>query len=208
MVKRSFYEDDEYIINKPGTITAITPELAEQESIHGQATFINGMVIRSTPILEKYANSIRHYLHNKLSIWTAELNTQTSAFKNELTTINSEINSLIYEPILPNLIYILTMTLTGSIFVRQRNIVIRFITPIMFGGLSLKYFMPNTFKAIIGKYDNVEKENLPQLYEQRQELTKNLKQLKNDMDQGLENAQVGVYQAVHDFRKLVKEKWE
>lgn len=100
------------------------------------------------------------------------------------------------------------MTLTGSIFVRQRNIVIRFITPIMFGGLSLKYFMPNTFKAIIGKYDNVEKENLPQLYEQRQELTKNLKQLKNDMDQGLENAQVGVYQAVHDFRKLVKEKWE
>ncbi|KAL1581345.1 hypothetical protein MEM_01146 [Candida albicans L26] len=208
MVKRSFYEDDEYIINKPGTTTAITPELAEQESVHGQATFIDGMVIRSTPILEKYANSIRHYLHDKLSIWTAELNTQTSAFKNELTTIKSEINSLIYEPVLPNLIYILTLTLTGSIFVRQRNIGIRFITPILFGGLSLKYFMPRTFEAISEKYDNVEKENLPQLYEQRQELQRTLKNWGNDVDQGLEQAQVGVYQAVHDFRKLVKEKWE
>ena len=55
------------------------------------------------------------------------------------------------------MIYILTLTLTGSIFVRQRNIGIRFITPILFGGLSLKYFMPRTFEAISEKYDNVEK---------------------------------------------------
>ena len=52
----------------------------------------------------------------------------------------------------------------------------------------------------------MEKENLPQLYEQRQELQRTLKNWGNDVDQGLEQAQVGVYQAVHDFRKLVKEK--
>ena len=68
--------------------------------------------------------------------------------------------------------------------------------------------MPRTFEAISEKYDNVEKENLPQLYEQRQELQRTLKNWGNDVDQGLEQAQVGVYQAVHDFRKSVKEKWE
>ena len=33
MTKRSFYEDDDYIVNKPGTITAITSELAEKNQL-------------------------------------------------------------------------------------------------------------------------------------------------------------------------------
>lgn len=208
MTKRSFYEDDDYIVNKPGTITAITSELAEKESTHGNVKFIDGMIIRTTPILEKYSNLLRNLIYDKLSIFEAELNTQKSAFKNEINNLNYEINEIIKEPVLPNLIYILTLSLSGSIMVRNRNIMFRFLNPVLFGGVGLWYFMPLTFNQLGKKYNELELKYSPELNKQRIEFNKNLNIWGNELLNGIENAKGSVLQAVHDFRKTVKEKWD
>ncbi|EMG49516.1 MIC26 MICOS subunit MIC26 [Candida maltosa Xu316] len=208
MTKRQFYEDDEYILNKPGTTTPIPSQLEAAESIHGNATFIDGMVIRTTPILETYANKLRHYIHDKVSLWGAELNTQKSAFNNEFKNLSYEIDSLIQEPVLPGLIYILTIGLTGSILVRKRNLLVRFITPVLFGGVALNWFMPRTASGVAMKYDELESKNLPELHIQREIVQRSVEEFKKEADRSLEDAEKSVVQAVHDFRKLVQEKWE
>lgn len=209
MTKRSFYEDDEYIVTKPGTNTEISPQLKEKESIHGEVSFVDGMVIRSFPILEDYTNSIRHYLYDKLSIYEAELNTLKSSFNNEFNNFKIEINEIINEPILPNLIYILTLSLSGSILVRRRNILMRFFSPLIFGGVGLWYFMPNTFNSIGKKYNQFELNYLPNdVHIKRNEINENFKILNNQIQNGIEIGQKSVVQAVHDFRKTVQEVWE
>ena len=42
------------------------------------------MIIRTTPILEKYSNLLRNLIYDKLSIFEAELNTQNQHLKMKL----------------------------------------------------------------------------------------------------------------------------
>ena len=164
MTKRGFYEDDEQVVTKPGYETAIDAKLEEQEGLHGNVSFIQGMSIRSAPYLEKFANSARLWTHDKVSVASAELETQKSAFNNEVGNLKSEIDSLIKEPVLPNSLYILTGTLAGSILSARRGFLVRFLTPVAFGVASLSYFAPKTFEEISAKVASYEKEHVPEVY--------------------------------------------
>lgn len=206
MGKRSFYEDDELIIAKPGTNQAISTELKEQESVH-HASFVEGMAIRTTPILEKYTNSIRHYLHDKVSLADAELETQKSAFNNEWTSIKLEYHSIVQDPVLPGLIYILTIALSGSILVRRKSLPLRFAAPTVFGGVALSYYMPNTYCSIVKKYNQLEKENVPEFHSQRQTLLENYEQFKKELDAGLVNTNKSIESGIHDLREALKDIW-
>lgn len=205
---RKFYEDDELIINKPGTIDPITPKLQHQESIHGEgASIIDGMVIRTTPILEKYSNQVRQFLITKFNILEAELKTQRLASLNEWRYLKLGFNDLVEEPVLPNGIYILTAGLTGSILVRNRNIGLRFVTPLLFGGVATRYYMPGTFANLLKKYDELELENVPDLYTQRQDLIRQLIQWKHDAELLRVKFNDGVIEQVHDLRNKWKDVW-
>ncbi|KAK6463747.1 apolipo protein O-domain-containing protein [Scheffersomyces coipomensis] len=202
--KRTFYADDELVITKPGTNSEITPELQEKESAHGNISFIQGMGVRTTPYLEKYANQFRLFIHDKVSIADAELNTQVSAFNNEVASIKSQIDSVIQEPLLPSLVYILTFTLTGSILVNRRALPLRFITPIIFGTSSLAYFMPNTFHTITSKYENYEKEHFQEFnYQKNQLIFENLRTFKEEFQNSLDEANKIISSSVHDARSYI-----
>ncbi|KAG5421234.1 hypothetical protein I9W82_000324 [Candida metapsilosis] len=208
---RHFYEDDDnFITNKPGTTDPITPKLQSQESIHGgeNATIIDGMVIRTTPILEKYTNSIRQYLITKFNIFEAELETQKSAGMNEWRDLKAEFNSIVNEPILPNSIYILTAGLTGSIIVRNRNIGLRLITPLVFGGCALKYFMPRTFGNLSKEYNEFEMKTVPDVYKQRQELIGQLRYWRSEAEVQRVKVNDCVIEQVHDLRKKWSQVWD
>ncbi|RCK63582.1 MICOS subunit MIC26 [Candida viswanathii] len=208
MTKRSFYEDDDYIVNKPGTTTPITPSLAQKESVHGDVTFVDGMVIRTTPLLEKYANAVRHFVHDKVSLWGAELATQQSAARNEWRIVRREVTDVIREPVLPGLIYVLTASLTGSILVRRSNVLVRFVTPLAFGIGAVWWVMPRTFEAVGRRYGELEREYAPDVYVKRVELGKDVEEFKKSVEQGVEDVKTSVLRGVHDLRKTIKEQWE
>ncbi|KAK6197566.1 apolipo protein O-domain-containing protein [Scheffersomyces amazonensis] len=204
--KRTFYTDDELVITKPGTNVEISAELREKESAHGNISFIEGMGIRTTPYFEKYANQFRLYLHDKTSVAEAELNTQISAVNNEIQSITNEIQSFIKEPLLPNSIYILTLTLAGSILVNRRVFPLRLVTPILFGTASLSYYMPNTFKTITTRYETYEKETFPEFNTQKNQLIfDNYYKFKQEFENQLDSANATLTDSVHSARVYIKD---
>ncbi|EGW32429.1 uncharacterized protein SPAPADRAFT_61501 [Spathaspora passalidarum NRRL Y-27907] len=207
MGKRSFYEDDELIINKPGVNVEISPELKQQQLPSGgeDVKFVDGMTIRTTPIFEEYANKVRHYLHHKFSLFDAELSNLKSAFHNEVTCLKSEIHTVVQDPVLPGLIYILTGALTGSILVRNRALPIRFIVPTAIGTGALSYYMPKTYQAIGVKYERLEQDKLPEVAKQRQELIVQYQKLKQDLDENSVKARDSLESGIHDIRKFIKD---
>ncbi|CAI5757122.1 unnamed protein product [Candida verbasci] len=207
MGKRTFYEDDELILNKPGIpLEETSSKLKQQESTHGDVEFVDGMVIRSTPILENYTSNFRKYLHDKFTIITAELGTQKSAIENEFNNLKSEYDQIVKEPILPNLIYILTISLSGSILVRNRNIGLRFITPLLFGGVTMNYTMPNTFNNLVSSYEKFEHENIPELSKQKQELAVYYQQFRKEFYNQQINLNESILSSIHDLRKFINDK--
>lgn len=204
MAKRTFYEDDQLIINKPGYNTEIQDTLKEQESAHGNISFIHGMGVRTTPYLEQYVNKFRLYLHDKLAVYEAELGTQKTAFINEVNSIARSIEATIKEPVLPGLIYILTATLTGSILVNRRSLPIRFITPLVFGAGATSYFMPSTYETISDKYSKYEKEQFPEFHQQKHELlVNNYEKFSREFNTRVHEANGQLKLGVHDARKKV-----
>lgn len=207
---RSFYEDDEVVVTTPGYNKPITPELKAQESAHGNISFIDGMGIRSIPSLEKYMNKVRLYTQEKVLIAEAEWANVTSAVKNELATVNANLDSVIKEPVLPNVIYILTFTLTGSILVNKRSLPMRFFAPTVFGIGSFAAFMPKSFEATKESVTSYEKEQFPEVYKQQSEILAELKNQKKEFCQTLTNMNRDLESKIHEGRvfvsELVKEK--
>lgn len=201
--KRTFYADDEETITKPGFNSRISEELKEQESAHGSISFIEGMGIRSIPILEKYSNQFRLFLHDKIEIYSAELGTQRSAFNNELNTVKKNFNEIITEPILPSFIYILTASLTGSILVNKRVLPIRFITPLLFGGAAFKYYMPKSFENASTRLLTIEEKNYPELHKQQIEFKNQYSQLKKDFNKSLGDSEIELQKNIHSTRESI-----
>lgn len=196
--KRSFYADDEDSITKPGFNSKITEELKEKESAHGNISFIQGMGIRTVPIFEKYSNKFRLFLHEKLQVYSAELETQKSAASNEWNMVKSEYSQVITEPVLPSLIYILTVSLTGSILVNRRSLPVRFITPLVFGGIAFNYFMPESYANAQRKLIGLEKDNYPEVYKQQNELIDQYKEYKKQFNQSLFQAETQLQKNIHE----------
>ncbi|ODV77928.1 uncharacterized protein CANTADRAFT_23045 [Suhomyces tanzawaensis NRRL Y-17324] len=202
---RSFYEDDELVINKPGYNVEISLELKEQESLHGPISFIQGMGIRSTPYLESWVNKARLFVHSKAAIYEAELGTQKSAFLNEVDTLKSEVKATIKEPVLPGLIYILTATLTGSILVGRKSLPLRFVSPVVFASVSTSYFMPNTWESLTNKYLHFEHQKAPELTEKRHQVVSAYQSTKQDVDRGVQSAKAELQRGVRLARLWLDE---
>lgn len=202
---RSFYEnDDSLVIGKPGSpTTEISPELESQESSHGYILFVQGMGVRTAPYLELFINKFRLATHDKLSVAEAEVSNVKSAVYNEVHSISNEISTTIQEPVLPNLIYILTLSLTGSILVRHRILPTRFVIPLAIGIAATSYFMPQTYGTLVSKYNNWEVKQFPEVHQQRLLLKQNYKELKNAGGIYIKDANVDLQRLVHVAREYV-----
>ena len=200
---RSFYENDERIVTKPGYNAEINEQLKEQEGSHGIVGFVNGMEVRTFPILEKYAHKARVVLHDNLSYYGAELSTQLSSVSNELRNLSDEIKSVIKEPVLPAGIFVLTSALTGSILVNRRMLPIRFFTPIVFGGVAYKYFMPHSYIATADKITAYEQLHFPELYEKHIELTNKVQSERKNINGQTEEAKAQLQNSIHNMREFL-----
>lgn len=205
---RNFYEDDEIIVTKPGYNTEISPKLEDQETVHGDVSFVDGMIIRSLPILNSQLKTIREYVNEKIIIYSSELNTQVSAATNEWNSLNSKLQASIKEPILPGLIYILTATLTGSVLSARRSLPIRFLTPTIFGITAYGYYMPKTFRQTTTKLVEWENNNVPEVYNQQSEILKELTTLGSKVEETFCTSRKIMESNIHNARVYINELLE
>ncbi|CCE83510.1 Piso0_004088 [Millerozyma farinosa CBS 7064] len=201
--RRNFYEKDDDIIAQPGVNVEISEKLKEQESPKGHISFIDGMGIRTLPYLEKYSTKLRLFVHEKSTYYGSELSNLNSAINNEFQTFQGEVKSLIKEPILPGGIYILTAALTGSIFARNRGIVLRFFTPVVFGGCAFKYFLPSSFNSSSEKLLHYEQKKYPEVYDKQNYYKQELLKLKNQSLEAVEDSKAELMRAVHSTRTYI-----
>ncbi|EGV60558.1 hypothetical protein PSN45_001679 [Yamadazyma tenuis] len=200
---RSFYEDDEVVITKPGYNAEISKDLKQQQGAHGDVSLVKGMTIRTVPYLESSLNKARLYLHDKLSVIEAEIDTQISATRNELNTLSTKVSTSIKDPVLPNIIYILTLTLTGSILASKSSLPTRFLAPTLFGTASFAYYMPQTFQGTKAKLVYFESEKFPEVFQQQSKILKELDNQKTQLEATLASTETSLTTVVHDARVYI-----
>lgn len=201
---RSFYEDDDQVVTTPGVNAPIPSDLKQEEALHGDFSYFKGMVIRTAPTFEKYTKQARTWLHDKLQILDAELETQRLSANNEWRNVKAEVADTIRDPLLPNGILILTATLTGSILVNRRLLPVRFAAPVLVGTAATAFFMPNTFHQLTAKYDAVEAAKAPEFHQQKQEfIHNNIDTLELELSRGLRYANAALQLQVHEARMAV-----
>lgn len=72
-------------------------------------------------------------------------------------------------------------TLAGSILSRNRNILLRFLTPAALFGVSLAYYLPTTYTSLESRIEQAEKNNAPALYDAHQSLKARFAQLRESV---------------------------
>lgn len=119
--------------------------------------------------------------------------------------INSTISSLHdrREELFPNAIYILTGGILGSIITRRSNILFRLVSPIALGAISFKYFMPLTFERTFNFASDVEKNNLPSVYQKQTELINKADELVKQTNELAETQQKSVNSFFESTKKFI-----
>ncbi|KAK9461502.1 apolipo protein O-domain-containing protein [Lipomyces oligophaga] len=108
------------------------------------------IIIKAPPeTLEAYVRTCREYLTTALSFVNVHLDVAMDQYLAAESTVTKTVSELKSdkEDTLPGGIFVVIAALTGNIYARQRNILIRGVfAPVLFGGAAMAYFLPNTFQ--------------------------------------------------------------
>ncbi|KAG7705967.1 hypothetical protein KL950_003543 [Ogataea haglerorum] len=74
------------------------------------------------------------------------------------------------EELFPNSLYVLTGFLTGVVFTRRSNILVRSTVPLLCGVAAFRFFLPSTFSNVICWFDNYERKHQPELWSSQKDL--------------------------------------
>lgn len=204
---RSFYDNDSLVTTTPGINAKIPDKLEQQEKLHN-ISFVEGMGVRTAPHLEKYFNHAREFLHETLNIWSAEINTQTSALLNEFHHLKSQVQSVVREPLLLHAHQVVLPTLLGAILVNRRGLLLRCAVPTALFAASSKYYLPETWGAISGKVANYEKETYPDLYKLQVELRQQAAEVWNESLVWAEVKKADLTEQIGQTRRRIAELWD
>lgn len=197
---RSFYGDDEFVDTKPGYKGEISDALKEKESLHGNISFVEGMGIRSTPYLESLVNLTKTFIQDKFSIANAELGTQLSAFRNEITYYMDQIATYTREEAF---LGVTIPTLVSAIVVNKKSAPVRIFFPLAVSAVSFRLAMPKAYGAVKDKVSHWEQEKYPDAYKQQQDLSRSARELAEQFRVVREQAKLDLQKNVHDARVYV-----
>lgn len=175
--------------------------------------FINnfGSQIASTPALEAIASKMR----TTTTEWYEQVSEKWDLYSSVAVShwgMTIDRTKAIVSPedqFLPNSLYVLSSTLLGSIIVRNKGLPLRFITPWVFGAISLNFALPNTYNNISSsfgnKYRQMEEQKLPELKKAREESLEGWKQLKESSNSQVDSAWESLVTAVHNTRECIND---
>lgn len=162
--KRNFYLNEEDVVPVPGTTSAAT---GTQLEVLGPNKMVNGVSVRSTEPTEGLFRGAREALQNSIKSGQELVNDVYTRYYNTERQVTSTVSELHYkkEPLFPNALYVIVGALSGNIFARQRGVLSKLLFPIVFGGISFKYFLPQTFDNTTLFLWKLEEKNLPHIAE-------------------------------------------
>lgn len=162
--------------------------------------------MRSTDFLEKYVSIGRSWLHEQVEAGKKQANFAFEKYLKAEKNVTSTVADLKSddEDILPGAIYVLVATLSGSVVARNRNILLRGVSPIVFGVLAFNYFLPQTYKNT-GKLIWSFEQKAPALAQAHIDTTKQVEDIITNVDTAVKDANTALESSVHKARKFVAE---
>lgn len=219
---RQFYTSDQ-TPSLPGL-----PEITKEDHMLDQTTplsdsyktlkpespvFINklGSQIASSPALEELSSKIRTKTMNTYDEFFEKWDYYSGIAVSHWGMTIDRTKAIVSpnDQFLPNSLYVLSSTLLGSILARNRGLPLRFLSPWVFGAVSLNLAMPNTYNNIASslgnKYLQVEEAKLPELKKAREESIEGLKQLTESSNSQIDSAWESLVTTVHNGREYVND---
>lgn len=198
---RSFYADEEETYATPGLPTIPQPEslpLQNATTTSNTTLTVNnsGNLITTSPALQRFVSQLREKTVNYYTAASERLDRFTSTGHAHFFMTVDRVAEFKAEdePLLPHACTVLTASLVGAIFARGRAFPLRFVTPLVFGGLALHWTMPHTFDNVAGSIKGislaVEDSYFPSFRETRRE------------------ASVKTHNAVVELQQLQNKAWE
>lgn len=203
---RSFYGNDEDLTTKPGVNKEISTELQKKETPNGNVSFIEGMGVRSTPLLETQFNNIRSFFHEKLNIAEAEIGTQISAASNELRTFWDKGNSLIKDD-RSKFLDVSIATVVAAAIVGRRPAPVRWLVIPAVLALTFRYTMPLTYEVSKERMLSWQKEQFPDFYSQQESLLQSSGDVILEIRKLQESMKLDLQETIHNTRKVLAESW-
>ncbi|KAH3664170.1 hypothetical protein OGAPHI_004884 [Ogataea philodendri] len=107
------------------------------------------------------------------------------------------------EELFPNSLYVLTGFLTGVVFTRRSNILVRATVPLVCGVTAFRVFLPSTFANVSSWFDLYQKKTQPDLWTKKQELYNKAGKLIEDTDKATTETEAVVTNYLEDLKKKV-----
>lgn len=204
-LKKPIYDDDEdseFIAPAPGTNLAAPTKVEEMALTKSE--IVSGVTIRTSSVLEEYIGQGRAWLHDKTVKGQEQVNSVFDRYLNAERNVTSTLGEIKSdsEDILPGGIYVLVSTLSGSILVRNRNILLRGVAPAVFGIAAFRYFLPQTFDntgKLIWKFE----QKAPALADAHVNAHNQVEGLVKDVNTAVADSKAALESGVRSARKFV-----
>lgn len=190
---RSFYSDEEETYSVPGlpTVAQIEESKTPASAVEPSSASITinkfGNLITTSTGLENFVSKIRMTTQDYIGVFNEKYLYYTGTAQAHLGMTVARIYDFKGEDeqLLPNGCGVLTATLLGSIVSRTRSFPVRFFTPILFGGIALKYALPQTYQNVADGFKNVglkvEAKYFPEFAKTREESSAKVSELKTSI---------------------------
>lgn len=169
MAPRNFYEDEQAVAPVPGTAVAATE--AEVRAL-GPNKIINGSSVRSPSFIQSKIELVRQRVNSLYASTNEKIDNAAASFKAREEHFTTTLSNLHHkdEDLLVNGQYIVVAGLSGLIFTRRSNVVLKTVVPVTLALLAFRYTMPQTWNNTLGFAHNIEKKKFPQLAVKRENL--------------------------------------
>lgn len=202
----SIYDDDEEaerIAPIVGT-TVPAPDAPAEDVSLTKSEIISGVNVRTNEFLEKNIAVARSWLYKQTEAVRGEVDEAFKKYTNvehNVTSTISEVRSE-KEDILPGGIYVLVSTLSGSILARNRNILFRGLSPVVFGVAAFAYFLPETYNntgKLIWRFE----QKVPEIADAHVNAQKQVDSIKTDVNSAVADSRNSLTSAISSARKFL-----
>lgn len=212
---RSFYTDEEDKYSVPGlpTVAHIEDAAAKEKARETSSTEITinkfGNLITTSPALEGFVSEVRKNVNYYYDIANEKYEYYTGTAKAHFNMTAARLYEFKGEDeqLLPNGCSVLTATLFGSIVSRNHAFPVRFFTPLLFGGVALRYALPQTYRNVASGFENlglgIESKYFPEFTKTREESLAQIAELKKSVENVQNDAWNCLVDTVAQTRKSI-----
>lgn len=200
--RKSIYDNDE----EEEQIAPAKPVEKKEEpsAVAEQTKLVGGVQVRSFEGLEKSMGAARKWVIKQIDAGKEGLDNSVQRYLKAERNVTGTVAELKSdkEDFLPGAIYVMVASLSGSILARNRNVLVRGITPIAVGVGAFAYFLPNTFqntRNLVWKYE----QRAPTLADYHVQAENGVNSMVKGVSSAVEDGKQGLENGIHKTRQFI-----